>query len=451
MEIVRQIAGVDRNVGDSLFLSSATSTHSSPVDRTDSSGLSWCIAHDVNRPMLCLLQPPTMCRRRLIRTAAIAFVSVAAAVRPISADQQPTTAELIQQLGASSFQLREQAERQLQQHGAQALDELRAAVNDSDLEIRYRAHRLVSAIENQLQWRLLEEFLTNYDPELAHQLSGWSLYKELVGDDVAARQLFVNMYEAEPEIMSAIDRAPPALSLILERRSTELRSRPNRPTINMAVPAASTATLLLASLEPAAQATSQTSSLIGSQIKGSSFERAAAASTNPPILRLLSAWVSQATDVPASTRMMFGDKFDLKAAIAPALELIRAQAHGSQLQYAVFTVARLGNAEHIPVLEGLLDNATILSERQRGDDESFSCQVRDVALAALIHLVGKHPRDFGFTELRTNSNSVYALNTAGFDSEERRDAAFRQWRLWKQLQHQHARDAAENAVEGVGL
>ena len=65
--------------------------------------------------------------------------------------------ELIPQLGAASFEQREAVERRLQQRGVEALPALREAVNSGDLEIRYRARRLVTTIENARQWRLLDD------------------------------------------------------------------------------------------------------------------------------------------------------------------------------------------------------------------------------------------------------------------------------------------------------
>lgn len=367
------------------------------------------------------------------------------------ADSAPSADELVEQLGAASFQQREQAEQLLQQLGMEALDALREAADDADLEIQYRARRLIGRIEHEQQWRLLEHFETEYDPELAQQLPGWTRYAELVGDDLPARKLFVEMFETEPEIMSSLGRA--ALGPIVEKRVLEMRPAPNvrQRQQSPSIPAASTAVLLLASLEPVGDVSANTRSLINSLVNESAFQRAVLSEADPPVRRLLAAWVAEAKDVSASIRMNIGSRFELPSSVAPALELIDAQVHGSQLQYAVFTIARLGTGEQIPVLEGLLDNPTVLSERQRGDDEPFTCQVRDVALAGLIHLIGRHPREFGFTQLRPNSNSLYGLNTAGFASDQLRQDAFHKWRLWRHVQHSEGLGVGEIAVAGVRL
>ena len=359
--------------------------------------------------------------------------------------------QLIQQLGAASYQQRQQAEEKLQDLGTEALPALRAATDKGDLEVQFRSQRLVRNIERQRQQRLLDEFLVNYDPELAQQLNGWTMFQELVGDDREARQLFVGMYDAEPELMSHIGRQSPTLPYLLEKRSIELRPQAGQRVVQLSVPAASTAALLLTTLDPVSNPSPTTRTAINSLVAESSFLRAASESNDPPARRLLAGWVKHAGNISAATRRSVGAKYQLREAVAPAIELIRSRVHGSQIQYAIYTVAQLGTAEQIPVLDDLLDNHDVLSERQRGEDKTFTCQTRDVALAAMIHLIGKHPHDFGFKDLRSNSNSLYALNTAGFDSDEKRDAAFRRWELWVLIQRSEGRTVAEIAVEGVTL
>jgi hypothetical protein len=391
------------------------------------------------------LRPPSHDGRRL---SAVLLLTLAAALQ-VRADAPPSPEDLVQQLGAASFEQREQAEQLLQRRGSEALDALRRAADEADLEVRYRARRLIGRIEHEQQWRLLEHFLTDYDAELAQQLSGWPRYAELVGDDLPARRLFVEMFETEPEIMASLGRAD--VTLVVEKRTQEMHPAPNTPSQGMTIPPTSIAVLLLASLEPGREISAGTRSLINSHVNASDFKRALVADGDPPIRRLLAAWVAGARDVSASIRMNIGSRFELPTAVVPAVELIDAQVHGSQLQYAVFTIARLGTGEQIPVLEGLLENQVVLSERQRGDEEAFTCQVRDVALAGLIHLIGKRPRNFGFAELRPHSNSLYGLNTAGFATEELRATAFHKWRLWQRVQHSEGLDVGETAVAGARL
>jgi hypothetical protein len=70
-------------------------------------------------------------------------------------EADPTTSELIEQLGDRSFQVRKSAEASLRQRGADALAELRkAAADGADAEVQWRARRLVREIESGNDGRL---------------------------------------------------------------------------------------------------------------------------------------------------------------------------------------------------------------------------------------------------------------------------------------------------------
>jgi len=57
-----------------------------------------------------------------------------------------------------------------------------------------------------------------------------------------------------------------------------------------------------------------------------------------------------------------------------------------------------------------------------------------VALATTIHLHGKNPKDFGFSHLRPNQQTLYQAGTMGFASPEQRKVAFDRWNAWKMKQ-----------------
>ena len=395
-------------------------------------------------------QPGDAFRRGGVVLGVMTASLLAAPLMTRGSGQSPAE-DLVGQLGSRSFRLREAAEQELRRLGMDVLPTLEDASDNGNLEVRFRVRRLMQSIEHEHQLRLLERFLTDYDPELAQQLPGWTQYAELIGDDLDARRLFVQMYETEPELMSLIGRSSPELSYVLQMRTSALYpTQTGRPVVRV-VPAAATAVLLFASLDPAANAGSATKTAVHKLVRESAFRRTTEESTDPPTRRLLGAWVRQARDVHASIRMSIGNHFNLDDAVEPALELINSRVGSNQLQQALFTVAESGTAEQVPKLESLFDDESVLAELQRREQKTFTSQVRDVALVAAIHLIGKHPREFGFRELRTNANSLYALNTAGFDSDENRAAAFRLWKLWRNVQRLQFREIDENAVEGIRL
>ena len=202
--------------------------------------------------------------------------------------------------------------------------------------------------------------------------------------------------------------------------------------------------------------------------------------------RLTSRWIAEAVDVSPSKRVAVAVQYAFETGVEPSLQLIRSPARGNHIQNAIFAVAKLGGPEHLTDLKVLLRDESVLSQRKSNgnidlrshvreiardlsqaaalshDDSPpstrqvrervvFSSQVRDVALAAMIHIIGQNPRDYGFTELQPRGQYLYVPNTAGFDSEERRSRAFLKWKLWAKVQQLQSLEVDETAVEGVRL
>jgi hypothetical protein len=69
--------------------------------------------------------------------------------------------QLIQALGSDQFQVREQAAKQLAEHGAKALPALRRAAKSADLEVRLRAEALIEQIRDRLAAESFQEFLSS--------------------------------------------------------------------------------------------------------------------------------------------------------------------------------------------------------------------------------------------------------------------------------------------------
>ena len=106
----------------------------------------------------------------------------------------------------------------------------------------------------------------------------------------------------------------------------------------------------------------------------------------------------------------------------------------SQLQEAILYLAKAGNAAHLHSIELLLNDKTELQMRRMSQGSqpvtTFTSRIQDVALAALLHLTGQNPRDYGFSGLRENPQYLYQPGTIGFEGEEQRRTAINRWKRW---------------------
>ena len=72
------------------------------------------------------------------------------AAAPPAGPSRAEVARLIEQLGDDDFDTREAATARLTLAGEPALDALHKALSSDDLEVRYRARRIIAAVENKL-------------------------------------------------------------------------------------------------------------------------------------------------------------------------------------------------------------------------------------------------------------------------------------------------------------
>ncbi len=367
-------------------------------------------------------------------------------------DSDPLVESLVRQLGDSSYARREAADHELETLGAPALSALREVVDSRNLELRYRARRLVDVIERTELQAHLTAFAESLEPSLAVGLPGWGRFSQEIGNDEDACRLFAEMQTAEPDLMRLIEQGGPQLSLAVDARCLELRQPPEDPARTQSFGTVANSVLLFALLDPQCQISQSAASSLYGVLYQSQFQLTLRASTQEPVRRLLGLWVAHADQVSVFNRVQLAMRLGLREGADAAEEAIRTGMHDSQLPTAVLAIASLGGTEHIDVLEPLLDNPTVVAERQdHQKGETFTCQVRDIALLAIVHLTGQSPLDYGFDSLQRHSQTLYTPNSAGFKSDKDRDRAFSQWRLWRALHIDRSRQIPGSTLEGVGV
>jgi hypothetical protein len=154
-------------------------------------------------------------------------------------------------------------------------------------------------------------------------------------------------------------------------------------------------------------------------------------SPDHPGRRLLGTWIERLADTSLAFQSIWiGMRFELPEGLTPAKSLLkRADQSPFVRQMAILAIAKLGSPRDVAVLEPLLSDAAAANPNEQ-EKSSYRCEVRDVALAAIIHLHGRDPKDFGFDKIRRNPQTLYAQNTMGFDGSAARTAALRRWKGW---------------------
>ncbi len=123
-------------------------------------------------------------------------------------------------------------------------------------------------------------------------------------------------------------------------------------------------------------------------------------------------------------------QYHLEQGLIPATAIIRRrQRQPYVLQDAILAVGKLGSAAHIELLTPLLSDAHLVGNpfANRPGEQRSGPQVRDVALAVIIHLSGEHPQDYGFASIQPDPVRLFQIHTMGFASDQQRLAAHQKW------------------------
>jgi hypothetical protein len=335
---------------------------------------------------------------------------------------------LIAQLGAPSYERRVEAGKALRAIGLPSLRALRRAAGSDNLEIAERVRRILVDVERIEQDRRLELYLK--DPVAAPDdlLPGLKRYRAAVGNVAEHAPLFVAMQRAEPGLFRAAETSVPAMEAAYAGRCSEIFVEYNfLQSRNQMVER--TAAVLFCGSEPEMKDDPQIEQYVWQFVNWNEFRTAVP--SNAALRRVLGLWIAKGETAMSQQKVMVGLQYDVPECLHPAVALCRAKAIPGTQQYAILAVARYGNFQHVPVLEGALADETKLGRTAQNNVTTWESRTQDIALAALLHLTGQDPKDYHFKRLEKNPQYVFAPNTIGFSSGDDRDAALKKWHTWR--------------------
>lgn len=384
----------------------------------------------------------------MTRAAIAAFclgLTWSAAVQPNrAAEEKPPQASaehekavaLVQQLGDRSFQAREDASKQLMQIGRPAKQALLDGSKSLDLEIRSRCeHLLVAVLEADLKARV-EAFIADKEGKLEHDLPGWKRYRQLVGTDAGSRELFADMSRAHPRLLDEAESEPKAMGEKYLSEAQAMYQRIYSPVVGQRrqLTLADVSVMLFIATDPEVPVPDQARAFTVNLLYQPAFNNAVRTGARTEQTRkLLGAWIAQASGQSAVQTLNLAIQFKLKEGLVLALKLIENKDFANGM--AITALGKLGDKEHVPVLEKLLDNKTVVMNVNLNNKQGTT-EVRDVALAVLIHLTGQQIKDYGFEFYRfpNNDQIFHATAYLAFAEQPKREAALQKYHDWKAKQ-----------------
>ena len=352
----------------------------------------------------------------------------------------------IANLSHHSFAMRTRAEQNLLRIGLPAQPGLIDALDHDDAETRRSARRILEHILTVSLYEQIRQF-TNLGPEaVTPPLPGWTFYQEQVGRDKQSQESFINAILAEPVLLESLTQDSNYSSQVLRSRTQTLYNalirNPGQNPGGSRGPGASAVTssgsvmaLLIVAANNDTALDEQTAQKIFQLMNYSGLTQSLMPDGTTPHRRLVGHFIRRSAGTSLAYQMLWlSMQYNLNEGLVPAEMIIREKAPQPYvLQNAMLAIAKLGDQGHIPILEPYLSNDQPVNN-QRGN--GFQPLVRDVALATTIHLHGKNPKDFGFTHLRPNKQTLFQAGSMGFTNPQEREAAFERWNAWKATQQQ---------------
>ncbi|HTQ39029.1 MAG TPA: hypothetical protein VMJ32_08370 [Pirellulales bacterium] len=381
-------------------------------------------------------------------SAAVSATNVSATVSGTA--QHDDIPALIAKLGDDVFAVREAASNQLARQGIAAKPQLLAALESSDAEVRFRArHILEVVVEADFQKRL-SAFSADVDGKQNLSMPGWSSFKRTMGSSQAARQVFVEMQQAEAALLESYEAGPKQAAEKLRAQAALDPPTTNARGRNIIRPTVTNLGSILAWLFVAGDPDVPLSDDITARTvmlpQNPVFQEAVLRTTresNPQrevCRKIMGRWISR--DDLNSTLMMrnlfYAQAFNLQEGVIPAVSILKqAQSPAIVKCNALMVLERFGGKEHLPLVEPLLTDHQLCFDTG-GNTQPMQVQLGDVALVTTIVLSGQDPKNFGFERYQQSERALtnVNLNTIAFASDKDREAAFQKWQEWQAGQRQ---------------
>jgi hypothetical protein len=382
---------------------------------------------------------------------------------------------LVIKLGDAQYAVRENASNQLVQKGLVAKPQLLAALESSDAEVRFRAKRILAAIVDADFQRRLSAFAADTDGKLDLNLPGWSVFKQFAGNDKAARDVFVEMEQAESSLLEAYQQGAKPAS---EKLRAELAGEPSaadravmarmRGRAAVVMPSGtqnlgSILSWLFVAADPQVPITDDVAGKVVMLPESQAFLQAMQASnvhSNRRVevfRRILGHWVAR--DVGANyvlINLSLAYSYDLKESLNSAVAVLKQpQPTGDRkYQLALLLVARFGSKEQLPLLEPFLKDTTVCYDNSGPENKRIQTEMRDIALFTAVKIADLDVKKFGLGRAVNLAGPRLDLQPFGFETDAdqsntppgmhcssgQRDAAIQKWEAWQKGQESAANE-----------
>ncbi len=318
------------------------------------------------------------------------------------------------------------ATQQLIELGQSVLPHMQSLRESDDHELRLRGNLIVKEVSRRTRADRSRRFADGETLVGEMRVPGWDCVINLTNDEDLTRNAWVGVLQHEWDFLQAIESSPRNAEQIIRQRMAQLNTTRNWNQNPLEVES------ILALMVSAVGRCDLMHDRLAIQIYGVLNQINTTTQQSPwsqqPFREIVGAFIKHSQGPTSSYQgLTLAMRHDLEQEGLEVAERVIRDGTGLPhvRQYAILAMARFGDKAHVSTLEELLTDTGVFfaGKVNGGKRQKIECQVRDLALASLIHLAGGDPRTIGFQHLRSNPAYVFLPHTVGFTSEDVRQTA----------------------------
>lgn len=328
-------------------------------------------------------------------------------------DAEARIVELVEQLGAASFQSREAALAELLATGPRALPTLDRLRATSDPEARKRIDFIRRRLAKDDLEARIDAFLSGSNDDLP----GWKYARPHLGDERTSRELFVEITRRHPELATSLEQPPAERTVALERTAQKLLLTTQSVVSAQPIPADAIALLLVAGDEKTPASELSDAALLRLARHPDVLRGLSDTELKGPLRRLLGRWIPRVSKSRRVDALYLAMQLKLEEGLALARTALSDTDDVEALEFSLRTIARLGEPSDALRIKPLLDDQRAAGQGYAHSDPAgrpLRVVVGDVAMAAVATLNKRGLRDIGFPAAETHPTMAFDVDTLGF-------------------------------------
>ena len=346
---------------------------------------------------------------------------------------------LIKDLSAPKFVVRQRAMNRLVAIGADAIPGLNAAISNGNRETRFRAGRVLDAVEQNVFQQKLDQFIKARVGDKNVNLPSWKKFCEKIPETAESRRVFAQLSRAEPRLCRSIEHGASFAAKEIDRRCAAIQVAQRENRMSPIAIGTITALLFAAGMDDVKMNRYSVKTIFGLcnqptfagqlRVRSNTGIYTYPSNANANIMReLFAGCLMHCESWDAQMAFSLAMNLNIPQCLPRALELVRdKQAPCHVVQTVMIAISMFGDQEDIAVLELRVADKSFCGVTQRINNVQYQTQLRDVAIAAMLILAKEDPKLYGFPRIQVNTSGQFSYSRVGFADEESRNKTRAKW------------------------